>query len=74
MRAGAVSAAALTAQGQTTPPLVPHHCCEEVYFQFVQTLAAVTPAYRRQLLAWRQRFVARWPECDLSDRFAAIVS
>jgi integrase len=64
MRAGAVSAAALTAHGPTTPLLVPHHCGEEVYAHFVQTLS-VTQAYRRQLLAWRHRFVERWPQLPL---------
>jgi integrase len=64
MRAGAVSAAALTAHGPTTPLLVPHHCREEVYARFVQTLS-VTQAYRRQLLAWRRRFVERWPQLHL---------
>ena len=65
MRAGAVSAAALTAHGSTTPLLVPHHCSEEVYTRFVQTLSSVTPAYRRQLLAWRRRFVERWPQLHI---------
>jgi len=65
MRAGAVSAAALTAHGSTTPLLVPHHCSEEVSTRFVQTLSSVTPAYRRQLLAWRRRFVERWPQLHI---------
>jgi integrase len=64
MRAGAVSAAALTAHGPTTPRLVPHHCRAEVYARLVQTLS-VTQAYRRQLLAWQRRFVERWPQLHL---------
>ena len=64
MRAGAVSAAALAAHGPTTPPLVPRHCSEEIYRHFVQSLP-VTQAYRRQLLAWRHRFVERWPKLHI---------
>src|SRR4029453_5669289 len=59
MRAGAVSAAALTAQGPATPLLVPHHCSEDVYARFVHTLPSVTQAYRRQLLAWRHPLLGR---------------
>jgi integrase len=65
MRAGAVSAAALTVHGPTTPLLVPQHCSEDVYTHFVQTLPSVTQAYRRQLLAWRHRFVERWPQLHI---------
>jgi integrase len=65
MRAGAVSAAALTAQGPATPLLVPQHCNEDVYARFVHTLPSVTQAYRRQLLAWRHRFVERWPQLHI---------
>ncbi len=64
MRAGAVSAAALTVQAPTTPPLVPTHCREVVYAHFLDALA-VTNAYRLQRLACRRQFIERWPELHL---------
>ncbi len=71
MRAGAVSTAALEARVRTTPPLVPQHCREAEYAEFLETLA-VTRAYSYQRLAWRREFVAHWPK--LHVWFAAPLS
>jgi len=68
MRAGAASAAALRAKAPLTPLLTPRHCSEDEYARFVETLA-VGPAYRRQKLNARCRFVDRWP--DLKEWYAA---
>jgi hypothetical protein len=48
------------------PP--PQHCSEQEYAAFVNTLT-VSPAYRRQKLNHRRRFIAHWP--DLANWFAA---
>jgi integrase len=61
MRAGAVSAAALEAHGAFTPPVVPQHCSEAEYVQFLQGLPT-TRAYYHQRAAWRRQFVERWPD------------
>ena len=64
MRAGAVSAAALTAPGPTPPSPVPQHCSEEIYHRFVEALP-VRRRYRGHLRARRQRFVERWPKIHI---------
>lgn len=71
MRAGAVSTAALTARVRTTPPLVPQHCSEAEYAEFLGTLP-VTRSYYNLRLAGRREFVARWPR--LHVWFAAPLS
>lgn len=65
IRAGEVSAAALKAarsapQAPKKSPR-PQHCSAEEYARFV-TSATVSEAYRRQMLGFRRRFVARWPK------------
>jgi integrase len=68
MRAGAVSAAAVRVQAAETPLSLPQHCSEQEYAVFVNTLA-ISPAYRRQKINHRRRFIVHWP--DLADWFAA---
>ena len=62
MRAGPVSAAALRATAAADQPSFPHaHCGEREYAAFVEALA-IRPAFRRQRLNRRRRFIRFWPD------------
>lgn len=70
MRAGPVSAAALQVATAADPHAsFPHaHCGEDEYAAFLDT-SPILPAFRRQRLQHRRRFMRLWP--DLRDWLAA---